>query len=420
VGANRSVSVAAATVDHGLRLLRSHAGGAGPVVAPEIGRAMLLVRLNQLAAGGAGVAPQLLVALAAAVNDRVAPPIRRYGAIGTGDLTALASAALCLLGERPWLEGTTATFALDDADALAFISSNAATIGEAALACHDMRRLADAALIVAALSSVAVSASTEPYAEAVQAARPHPGQDRVAGRLRALLGEDSTVGRRIQDPYGFRALPQVHGPTLDALDELDAVLSIDMNAAAENPLVDVAGSRVLHNGNFHAEYLALALDKAAAALARTAALSVTRLANLLNPAITGAAPFLADGTPGSSGLLILEYIAHAALADLRHAALPAPAGPATLSLGTEDHASFATQAAQRAGSGVPAYAVVVACELLAATRALRHNGGPMPDGLRDVYDRVAAAIDPRADDHALDGDLDAIAALLPDLETSTH
>src|SRR4051794_14706364 len=44
VGANRNV-----TIDdddaHGLRLLRSHAGGAGPLLSSEIVRAMLVVRL---------------------------------------------------------------------------------------------------------------------------------------------------------------------------------------------------------------------------------------------------------------------------------------------------------------------------------------------------------------------------------------
>ena len=53
VGANRSVPVTDA--GHGLRLLRSHAGGAGPLLDVVRTRALLVVRLNQLAAGGSGV-----------------------------------------------------------------------------------------------------------------------------------------------------------------------------------------------------------------------------------------------------------------------------------------------------------------------------------------------------------------------------
>ena len=53
VRANRSVT--ADDAGHGLRLLRSHAGGAGPVLDVTRAMAMLAVRLNQLAAGGSGV-----------------------------------------------------------------------------------------------------------------------------------------------------------------------------------------------------------------------------------------------------------------------------------------------------------------------------------------------------------------------------
>ena len=131
VGANRSVQVTDG--GHGLRLLRSHAGGAGPMLSAPLARAMMVVRLNQLAAGGSGVDPAVLPVLAEALNRGLIPPVRSVGAIGTGDLGALASTALCILGERPWLDGTLPPFALDPADALAFISSSAATIGEAAI-----------------------------------------------------------------------------------------------------------------------------------------------------------------------------------------------------------------------------------------------------------------------------------------------
>ena len=52
VGANRDQAVSPADLDgHGLRLLRSHAGGGGPLIAAELSRAMLVVRVNQIAAG---------------------------------------------------------------------------------------------------------------------------------------------------------------------------------------------------------------------------------------------------------------------------------------------------------------------------------------------------------------------------------
>src|SRR3954467_7655395 len=84
VGANRNVAIEDDDA-HGLRLLRSHAGGAGPLLPAETVRAMLVVRLNQIATGGSGVDPGVLGALADAINRWAIPPIPVYGAIGTGD-----------------------------------------------------------------------------------------------------------------------------------------------------------------------------------------------------------------------------------------------------------------------------------------------------------------------------------------------
>ena len=412
VGANRAVT--AGDAGHGLRLLRSHAGGAGPLLDMARARAMLAVRLNQLARGGAGVDPGLLDVLAEALNLGLTPHVRMVGAIGTGDLTALASAALCILGERPWQGGAMPAFRLDPADALALMSSNAATIGEAALGCADLGELLDASCVVAALSFLAVNGSAESYSAAVQKARPHPGQQAVAARMRALLAGQDIRPARIQDPYGYRALPQVHGAAADAVAALDRVLTVEMNAAAENPLVDAAAGDVFHNGNFYSAYLGLALDAARAALFQAAALSAARLGTLIEPAFTGLRAFLADEAPASSGVMTLEYVAHSALADIRRLAAPAALGTAVLSRGLEEQANFATQAARASTDSVAAFRIVLCCELVAAVRALGMRGlRPVPDLLQRAYDLASGALDPRIEDRPLDGDIDAADRLLP-------
>ena len=227
VGANHVVDLSERDrAEHGIRLLRSHAAGTGPLLAPEVARAMLAVRLNQLGAGGSGVDPALLPVLADAINRGFTPPVPIYGAIGTGDLTALASTGLCLLGERAWQGGTgpPPRFGIRASEALGFINSSAATLGDAALACHDLAALLRAAVPVAGLSLLAVRGSAEPYAEAVQLARPHPGQQRVAASMRALLAAVPPAAARVQDPYGYRAFPQVHGPALDSVEHATGVL----------------------------------------------------------------------------------------------------------------------------------------------------------------------------------------------------
>jgi histidine ammonia-lyase len=419
VGANRGLAVEPGDVQaHGLRLIRSHAAGAGPLLTPEIGVAALAVRANQIAAGGSGVDPGVLGVLADCVNHGLRPPARVYGAIGTGDLTVLAVTALCLLGERDWLPagGAQPRFALGAGDALAFLSSNAATLAEAAIACHDLGQLLTAGTVVAALSHLAAAGSAEPYGEAVQLARAHPGQQRVGGTLRALLAGEPGRAARIQDPYAYRALPQVHGAALDTLDLAEDSVTRELNAAAENPLVDVAGQVLWHNGNFHAGHVGLALDAVRAAVYQTAALSAARLASLMDPKLTGLTTFLAGEPAPSSGVLILEYVAQSALADIRRQAAQAALGGAVVSLGAEEHASFATQSAWSTTSVAPAYRAVLGCELVASVRALRLRGiSPQGGALAAAFGRAAAVLAADTADRPLDTDLAVGQDLLPEL-----
>lgn len=421
VGANRQEVVGGdAALGHGLRLLRSHACGVGPLLPAEQVRATLVVRLNQLAAGGSGVHPRVLDALEQAVALGALPMVHRLGAIGTGDLTALAEIALTLAGERPWAEGGVPPVALGTGDALSFMSSNAGTLADAVLACAELQVLLRASHAVAALSFLAFGGSAEAYASVVHEARPHPGQVHCATEMRRLLGLDQAppAGRRIQDPFGLRAFPQVQGPALDSLTQLERILEVEVNAQAENPLVALEAGDVFHHAHFHTAYVSVALDQARAAVHHVAELSTARLGDLVEPTITGLPPFLASGPVGSSGVMILEYVAHDALAQLRHAALPMTLGTAVVSRGLEDHASFSTQAARQATAAAEAFRYVLACELVAGVRALRMQEPTTPLAdipARAVFERAAGHLDPTLEDRSLTDDVEHAARIMPDL-----
>ncbi|MGW0732148.1 aromatic amino acid ammonia-lyase [Streptomyces sp. NPDC002851] len=422
VGANRNESVPTEeATEHGLRLLRSHAGAVGAPLPPREVRAMLAVRANQLLAGGAGLRPGVVTALCEALEPGAHPVVHEYGSVGTGDIAALSEAGLALAGERPW-QGTgapeaPAPLALDNNDALALISSNALTLGQSALALDELRRLVAATQVVAALSLLAVDGSYEAFAEPVHAARPHPGSYAVAARSRYLLGAPERptppLGR-IQDPYGFRCLPQIHGPAHDAADALDRTLSVELNAAAENPLICADEGAAYHHGGFYMAQLALALDHFRLALVHTARLSTSRLSALNEPAYTRLKPFLTAGEAASSGVMILEYAAGAALGELRSFSAPASLGHAVLSRGVEEQASFASLAARQTLRTAEPYRLVVGCELVAAVRALRlrdlHPDTDLPVGR--AFELAAAALDPDPVDRPLTDDVEAAAALL--------
>ena len=52
-------------------------------------------------------------------------------------------------------------------------------------------------------------------------------------RIAPLAGKDP----RVQDPYSLRCAPQVHGAVRDALAQVRATLTIELNSATDNPLV---------------------------------------------------------------------------------------------------------------------------------------------------------------------------------------
>jgi histidine ammonia-lyase len=173
---------------------------------------------------------------------------------------------------------------------------------------------------------------------------------------------------------------------------------------------------VLHNGNFHGAYLALALDAARLAVCADAALSPARIAALTEPARTGLRPFLAGGPEGSSGIMVLEYTASAALAELRGLASPASLGTAVLSRGTEEHAAFSPPAALAAAAMVPRLRTMLACELVAAVRGLRQRAvAPSGARLREVYQRCRERLPDDDEDHPLDTDIAAAEQVIAEL-----
>ncbi|MFF4764597.1 aromatic amino acid ammonia-lyase [Streptomyces sp. NPDC001292] len=418
VGANRTVTVSDSAVNTlGMRLLRSHGGGIGPVVPDEQARAMLTVRLNQLLSGGSAISVAVVDRIAEALTSGHLPLVHALGAIGTGDLSALAELGLTLAGELPWQGGTgpaPAPLPLTRWDALPLMSSSALTVGQAALAATDLKLLLDRVPLVAALTLTALRGSVEPYAEYVHAVRPHPGSQLLSARMCELLAPADGNPRLVQDPFGLRCLPQVHGAALDAWSSLDEVLDVEINAAAENPLLNTDAVDYHHHGGFHMARLALALDQFRLGLLGTAELSTSRLGILVEPALTHLTPFLSDGEDGSSGIMITEYAAQSALAELRGGAQPVKLGHAVISRGVEEHASFASTAARRLLEAVSHFRLILGCELVAAVRALRmDDSAPTGDGeLRAFFDRAAEVLEPSIADRQLTADVEAATRLL--------
>ncbi|HUY60353.1 MAG TPA: aromatic amino acid lyase, partial [Candidatus Dormibacteraeota bacterium] len=303
-------------------LIRSHAAGMGPPMAPEVVRAMMLLRVRSLAMGLSGTRPAVAELLVACLNAGLTPVVPMHGSLGcSGDLAPLAHMSLALLGEGwvldpqggPAPAGPALALAgleplrLEVKEGLALINGTDGMLGMLILALHDADRLLRTADLTAAMSCEALLGTDRPFAAELQAIRPHPGQTQSARNLVRLLGGSPILASHrdsdhlVQDSYSVRCSPQVAGAARDTVAFAREVVARELASAVDNPVVLESGA-VESTGNFHGEPLAFAADFCAIALAEVGAIAERRVDRLLDPARShGLPPFLAVDAGVNSG-----------------------------------------------------------------------------------------------------------------------
>ncbi len=392
-----------------LNLIRSHASGVGEPLPVDGVRAMMLLRANVLARGTSGVRPALPELIVAMLNRGVHPRVPSQGSVGaSGDLAPLAHLALAMVGEgedgQALRDGGLEPIALEAKEGLAFVNGTQAQTGLAALLVHDAWMLWRTAHGAAAMSLEALRGTPDPFDVRVHDARPHPHQRRSAELLRALLA-DSEIREshrendpRVQDAYSLRCTPQVLGAVGEALAFAERLVTVELNAATDNPLV--FGRDVLSGGNFHGQPIALALDVLGIGLTTLAGLAERRLERIVNPDLSAGLPAFLAREPGvESGFMTAQIAAAALVADCRVLATPASVQSVPTEGNQEDVVPMGMSAAWKAERILANATRIVAIELLAAAQGLEFLK-PLRPG-RGVA-RTHAAV--RREVAALDGD----------------
>jgi histidine ammonia-lyase len=107
--------------------------------------------------------------------------------------------------------------------------------------------------------------------------------------------------------------------------------------------------------------------------------------------------------------MLLEYTTSAAIAEIRSSAAPGSLGHTVISRGTEDHASFASQAATQLADILAQSRLVLACELISAVRALSQQQRELDPAteLGAYLARARLVLDTRTEDRPLSADLSA-------------
>ncbi len=424
------------TLQH--NLVRSHAVGVGAPLPEEAVRGMLLFRANSLLKGCSGVRPRVVELLLGCLNAGVFPVIPAQGSVGaSGDLAPLAHLALVLLGEgrARWGDeefsggealaraGLEPVAPLAPKEGLALLNGTAYMLSLAFLAWSTARRALDAAVDTAALSFEALRGRTDPLDERVHAARPHPGQGRIAGALRDVVTGSQlvdTVSGDVQDPYSLRCLPQILGPSLEALELVGQKLEVEMNSATDNPLVFPDGT-ALSGGNFHGQILALMAELLAMAAAEVGASCERRIALLLSGAERGLPDFLTRKGGLHSGLMMAQYSAAALVAENKVLCHPACVDSIPTSGGKEDHNSMGAVSAWKALRVADNVCRQLALELVCAAQAAELAGvrSLSPAG-RELWERVRGVSPQVSEDRSLAEEVEKLAAMVRAGELGGH
>src|SRR5467141_5457841 len=398
-----------------LNLIRSHASGVGDPLPVDAVRAMMLLRANVLVRGTSGVRPALPELLVEMLNRKIHPSVPSQGGVGaSGDLAPLSHLALAMIGEGDVKVPRPIT--LEAKEGLAFVNGTQAQTGLAALLVHDAWRLWRTAHGAAAMSLEAVRGSPEPFDARIHDARPHPWQQRSAGLLRELLaGSEIRESHRendprVQDAYSLRCTPQVLGAVGEGLGFAERLVTTELNAATDNPLV--FDDDVLSGGNFHGQPIALALDVIGIALATLAGLAERRIERIVNPDLSsGLPPFLARDPGVESGFMTPQIAAAALVAECRVLATPASIQSVPTEGNQEDIVPMGMTAAWKAERILGNAARIVAVELLAAAQGLEFLKPLKPgQGVGRTYAavrKVAARLD---GDRPFTADIEQIAS----------
>jgi histidine ammonia-lyase len=371
-------------------LLKSHACGVGEPLAIEIVRAMMALRINALIIGYSGIRLSTIEKLLELLNLNIIPVVFEKGSLGaSGDLALLSHMSLPLIGlGEVYYQGnrmeTMKAFklanikpleSLQAKEGLSLINGTQAMSAIGGLVLYDALRLLKYANLSVALTMEALHGILDQLDPRIHQIRNQIGQMSSAKEILNNLKGSSYVTKqnekRVQDAYSIRCAPQVHGATEDALSHILDIVTREMNAVTDNPIVFADDEITISAGNFHGQPLALAFDYLGIVVSELANISERRIERLVNPHLNcGLPPFLSKCSGLNSGFMIVQYTAASLVSENKVLAHPASVDSIPSSANQEDHVSMGAISARKAMNILDHARKVIAYEMFTACQAI--------------------------------------------------
>ena len=329
-------------------LIRSHCVGTGEVLSDIYVRGTILCRLISLLKGYSGVHPDTVKLLADFLNHDICPVIYSHGSVGaSGDLVQLAHLALALIGEGEVSHHgmyRDTDDVLDEVglkkleihirEGLALINGTSCMTGISIVNLVYAKKLLQLSILASAMVNEAVNSCNDHFSEELSRKKLHQGQKEVAKIMGIILNESQLIryrkkdyyetkhtekyfNEKVQEYYSLRCVPQILGPVLDTILQVEQTVINEVNSSNDNPVVDYKTETVYHGGNFHGDYISLEMDKLKIVVTRISQLMERQLNYLLNSKLNEKfPPFLNLGTLGLNlGMQAMQFTATSTVAE---------------------------------------------------------------------------------------------------------
>jgi histidine ammonia-lyase len=431
-------------------LLEAVATNVGPDFEPRAVRAMMIARLNSLARGKSALSAKNFIRYLDMVNRSVVPRVPSKGSLGaSGDLGPLAYIALVGVGRWQALFGgkkRTGAQALAQAgiepmeldykEGLALVNGTSAMTGLGALVVEDAVDLLDAYEVVTCLSLETLGATRNPFDPRVHRQKPHPHQEALAHRIHAslegsgLIRDEHRVSaelhnqrpnvttameQAIEDAYSLRCTPQILGPVWESVEQTREVVRRELNSSNDNPLILEDPADAFHNGHFHGQYIAMAMDHLSIALTTVTNLSDRRIDRFLDPSNSRILPpFLCAEDAGLRfGLMGGQYMATSLAAENRSLCVPLSVQTLTSTGDFQDIVSMGLIAARRAQEILDNVRHIIAFELICGCQAADIRGANgLSTASRQAYELVREKVPYLDHDQELTSALEQVTGIL--------
>ena len=414
-------------------LIRSHASGTGNPIAPKYVKAAMLARLNTLSLGNSGVHISVIDLMSSLINKNITPLIYEHGGVGaSGDLVQLAHLALVLIGEgevfhKGKRKPTKEVFAIEGLrpiaveirEGLALINGTSVMTGIGVINTIYTRKLLEWMIACSSAINEIVEAYDDHLSYDLNQTKKHKGQREIARSMRSHLKDSSLTRKRehhlytnnngisvfeekVQEYYSIRCVPQILGPILDTLNNVERILIEEVNSANDNPIVNVEKKHVYHGGNFHGDYVSLEMDKLKIVVTKMSMLAERQLNYLMNSKLNDILPpFVNLGKLGLNfGMQGVQFTATSTTAENQTLSNPMYVHSIPNNNDNQDIVSMGTNASLMTKKVIENAFEVMAIEIITIVQAIEYLNvqDKVSSKTKKMYDAIRIIVPPFEED----------------------